>query len=69
MRRVTLFSAFIPRCLMAAAAPAAAHSGAAGPVQEHVSARGGRDLPTATPDPKASGAADLPDRPSEYGFN
>jgi hypothetical protein len=43
MRRVALFSALILAAFMVGAAPAAAHSRAAGPVQEHVHARGGLD--------------------------
>src|SRR5215467_9694228 len=43
MRRVALFSALILAAFMVGAAPAAAHSRAAGPVQKHVNARGGLD--------------------------
>src|SRR5260370_16799021 len=43
MRRVALFSALILAAFMVGAAPAAAHSRAAGPVQGHVHARGGLD--------------------------
>src|SRR5262249_46662070 len=43
MCRVALFSALILAAFMVGAAPAAAHSRAAGPVQEHVNTRGGLD--------------------------
>jgi hypothetical protein len=43
MRRIALFSALTLAALTVGALPAAAHGSAAGPVQEHVNARGGLD--------------------------
>ena len=43
MRRIALFSALAVAALTAGALPAAAHDSAGGPVQGHVSARGGLD--------------------------
>ena len=43
MRKAALFGALILPALMVSASPAMAHSSGGGPVQEHVSARGGLD--------------------------
>jgi hypothetical protein len=71
MRRVALFSAFMLAAFMVGAAPAAAHSGAAGPVQEHVSAQGGLDCngysPLQKPVRRGMDCTEIASN-SEYGF-
>ena len=71
MRRVALFSALILAAFMVGAAPAAAHSRASGPVQEHINARGGLDCngysPIQKPVRRGMDCTEVASN-SEYGF-